>query len=138
MERKHAMKNLFVLTAVIEGGAGLVFFLLPSIAATLLFGSPLHAPVAFMVTRLTGAALITLGVACWLARLDPESRAAAGLVAAMLFYNLAALAILAYAGFGLGLVGATLLLGVGLHSAMAVWCFRCLRMRKVTTESKTY
>jgi hypothetical protein len=68
-------------------------------------------------------------VACWLARLDLESRAAAGLVAAMLFYNLAALFILAYAGFGLGLVGATLWLGVGLHSAMAVWCFACLRTR---------
>ena len=129
MERKHAMKNLFILTAVIEAGAGLVFFLLPSVAATLLFGSPLDAPVAFMVTRLTGAALITLGIACWLARLDLESRAAAGLVAAMLFYNLAALFILAYAGFGLGLVGATLWLGVGLHSAMAVWCFACLRTR---------
>ena len=129
MERKHAMKNLFILTAVIEAGAGLVFFLLPSVAATLLFGSPLDAPVAFMVTRLTGAALITLGVACWLARLDLESRAAAGLVAAMLFYNLAALFILAYAGFGLGLVGVTLWLGVVLHSAMAVWCFACLRTR---------
>lgn len=70
MERKHAMKNLFILTAVIEAGAGLVFFLLPSVAATILFGSRLDAPVAFMVTRLTGAALITLGVACWLARLD--------------------------------------------------------------------
>jgi len=123
------MKNLFILTAVIEAGAGLVFFLLPSVAATLLFGSPLDAPVAFMVTRLTGAALITLGVACWLARLDLESRAAAGLVAAMLFYNLAALFILAYAGFGLGLVGATLWLGVVLHSSMAVWCFACLRTR---------
>ena len=36
-------------------------------------------------------------------------------------------------GERLGLVGATLWLGVVLHSVMAVWCFRCLRMRKVTT-----
>ena len=132
MKREHAMKNLFTLTAVIEAGAGLVFFLLPSVAATLLFGSPLEAPVAFMVTRLTGAALITLGIACWLARLDLESRTAAGLVTAMLFYNLAALFILAYAGFGMGLVGVTLLLGVGLHSVMAVWCFACLRTRRAS------
>jgi hypothetical protein len=130
------MKNLLVLTAVIEAGAGLVFFLLPSVAATLLFGSPLDAPVAFMVTRLTGAALITLGVVCWLALLDLKSRAAVGVVSAMLFYNLAALSILAYAGFGLRLVGVTLWLGVVLHSSMAVWCFACLRMRKVTTESE--
>ena len=123
------MTNLLILTAVIEGGAGLVFLLLPSMAVTLLFGAPIDAPVALMVTRLTGAALITLGVTCWLACRDLESRAAAGVVAAMLFYNLAALAILVFAGIS-ELVGITLWLGVVLHSAMAVWCFSCLRTRK--------
>jgi len=123
------MKNLLILTAVIEAGAGLVFVILPSAAAQLLFGTSLDAPVALTVGRLTGAALITLGVACWLARLDGESRAATGLVAAMLLYNLAALAILASAGIGPGLVGIALWLGVVLHSAMAVWCVVCLRIR---------
>jgi hypothetical protein len=120
------MKNLLVLTAVIEAGAGLVFLITPSVAAMLLFGSSPDAPVALMVTRLTGAALVTLGVACWLACGDLESRAAAAVVAAMLFYNLAALAILVAAGIK-GLVGITLWLGVVLHSTMAVWCFACLR-----------
>jgi hypothetical protein len=120
------MKNLLVLTAVIEAGAGLVFLIAPSVAAMLLFGSSPDAPVALMVTRLTGAALVTLGVAFWLACGDLESRAATGVVAAMLFYNLAALAILVAAGIK-GLVGITLWLGVVLHSTMAVWCFACLR-----------
>ena len=122
------MKNLLVLTAVIEAGAGLVFLITPSVAVMLLFGSSPDAPVALMVTRLTGAALVTLGVACWLAGRDLESRAAAAVVAAMLFYNLAALAILVAAGIR-GLVGITLWLGVVLHSAMAAWCFVCLRAR---------
>ena len=122
------MKNLLVLTAVIEAGAGLVFLLAPSVAAMLLFGSSPDAPVALMVTRLTGAALVTLGVACWLVCGDLESRAAAGVVAAVLFYNLAALTILVAAGIS-GLVGITLWLGVVLHSTMAVWCFACLRAR---------
>lgn len=122
------MKNLLVLTAVIEAGAGLVFLIAPSVAAMLLFGSSPDAPVALMVTRLTGAALVTLGVACWLVCGDLESRAAAGVVAAMLFYNLAALTILVAAGIS-GLVGITLWLGVVLHSTMAVWCFACLRAR---------
>lgn len=122
------MKNLLVLTAVIEAGAGLVFLIAPSVAAMLLFGSSPDAPVALMVTRLTGAALVTLGTVCWLACADPESRTAAGVVASMLFYNLAALAILVAAGIK-GLVGITLWLGVVLHSAMAVWCFACLRAR---------
>jgi hypothetical protein len=122
------VKNLLVLTAVIEAGAGLVFLIAPSVAAMLLFGSSPDAPVALMVTRLTGAALVTLGVTCWLACGDLESRAAAGVVAAMLFYNLAALAILVAAGLR-GLVGITLWLGVVLHSTMAGWCSMCLRTR---------
>ncbi len=130
------MKNLLALTAVIEAGAGLVFALLPAAAVMLLFGSSLDSPAALMVTRLTGAALITLGLACWLARLDGESRSAAGLVAAMLLYNLAALAILAYAGIGPGLIGITLWLGVVLHSAMAVWCFACLRTWRASSGIK--
>lgn len=129
------MKNLLVMTAVIEAGAGLVFAIVPSAAAMLLFGSTLDAPVALMVGRLTGAALVTLGVACWLACLNLESRAAAGVVAAMLLYNLAALAILVAAGIG-GLIGITLWLGVVLHSAMSVWCFACLRTMRSNAGDK--
>lgn len=128
------MKNLLILTAMIEAGAGLVFLLVPSVAAMLLFGASPAAPVALMVTRLTGAALITLGLACWLACRDLESRVAAGVVAAMLFYNLAALAILVAAGIR-GLVGITLWLGVILHSVMAVWCFACLRTGRASAGS---
>ena len=110
----------------------MVFLVLPSTAVKLLFGSSLDAPAALMVGRLTGAALITLGVACWIARLDVESRAAAGLVAAMCLYNLAALVILASARAGLGLVGVFLWLGVVFHLVMAVWCLGWLRIRRVS------
>lgn len=130
------MKNLLILTAVIEGVAGLVFLLLPSVFAMLLFGSSLDAPTALMIGRLLGAALITLGVACWLARLDLGSRAAAGLVTAMLLYHIAAAAILASAGVGLGLVGDLLGVGVVFHSLMAVWCIACLRNRRVHAGNK--
>ena len=99
------MKNLLMVTAIIEAGAGLVFFMMPSVAAILLFGSSLDMPAAMAVGRLAGAALITLGVACWLVRSDAESRATTGLVNALLLYNLAALVILAASGFAWGLVG---------------------------------
>ena len=136
LRKGPTMKNLLILTAVIEAGAGLVFVVLPSAAVKLLFGSSLDAPAALMVGRLTGAALITLGVACWLACLDVNSRAATGLVAAMLLYNLAALAILASAAVSLGLVGVLLWLGVVLHSAMALWCLACLRIRRINTDNE--
>lgn len=125
------MKNLLVVTAVVEAGAGFVFLVLPSVAAKLLFGASLGAPTALMVGRLTGAALVTLGIVCWLAQFDVKSRATIGLVIAMLFYHLAAFAILGSAGAGLGLVGVSLGLGIVFHSGMAIWCLVCLRARRV-------
>ena len=130
------MKNLLVVTAIVEAGAGLVFLVLPSLASKLLFGSSLDEPVALMVGRLTGAALVTLGVACWLAHFDVKNRTTIGLVTAMLFYHLAAFAILGFAGAGLGLVGVSLGLGIVFHSAMAIWCLICLRTGRVNAENE--
>jgi hypothetical protein len=120
------MKNLLTLTAVIEVGAGLAFLCCPTTAVALLLGSSLGTSAAVALGRLAGAALLALGVACWLARQDGQSCATTGLVAAMLVYNLAAVAILASARIGSGLAGVALWPAVILHAAMAVWCISCL------------
>jgi hypothetical protein len=125
------MKHLLTLTAVIEVGTGLVLMASPSLLATFLLGASLDTPAALTVGRITAAALLALGVACWLARLDGQSRAATGLVAAMLLYNLAVVAILASAGIGSGRVGVALWPAVVLHAVMAVWCIACLRNKRV-------
>jgi hypothetical protein len=49
------------------------------------------------------------------------------LIAAMLLYNVATAAALAFAGIGLRLHGIALWPAVVLHAAMAVWCVACLR-----------
>ena len=125
------MNPLLTLTAVIEMGTGLVLVASPPLLAALLLGSSVDAPAALTVGRVAGAALIALGVACWLARHEGRSRAATGLVAAMLLYNLAVVAILASAGIGYGLGGGVLWSAVVLHAAMAVWCIACLRSKRV-------
>ncbi|MCE0521281.1 MAG: hypothetical protein LV480_00025 [Methylacidiphilales bacterium] len=123
------MRALHTVTAIIEVGAGLALVSVPSKAVELLLGAPLDSPAAGMLGRVAGAALLTLGVACWLARADAQSEAARGLVAALVLYNIAVAALLAYAGIALGLAGVALWPAVILHTAMTVWCVACLGCR---------
>jgi hypothetical protein len=123
------MKALSIVTAVLEVGAGLALLGFPSAVAMLLLGTPLETSTALTVARVAGAGLLALGVACWFARSDMQSHAALGLVAAMLIYNAAAVAVLAYAGTWLGLHGALLWPAVFLHAAMALWCAAYLLRR---------
>jgi hypothetical protein len=122
-------KTLFAVTAVIEAGAGLALIIWPSVAVMLLLGSSLDNPAGLTLGRVAGAALLALGVACWLARHDAESPSAAGLIMAMLLYNSAVVLLLAVAGVFSGLVGIFLWPAVALHAAMAVWCVAHVRSR---------
>ena len=127
------MKTLHSVTAVIEVGAGLALLCFPSTTAELLVGLPLDTPAALTVARVCGAGLLSLGVACWLARGDIQSRAARGLIVAMLLYNVAVAVILIFASLGFGLHGVALQPAVVLHSVMAIWCIVCLRREFVRT-----
>src|SRR6266478_3737556 len=121
------MNRLLKLTAIIEADAGLALMVVPAVVVRLLLGSRLDTSAAVTLGRVAGAALCALGLACWLARDDGQSRAARGLVAAMLLYNVATVAVLAFAGIGFGLHGVALWPAVVLHAVMAVWCVTCLR-----------
>ena len=120
-------RTLLIVTALVETPLGLMLLLSPPLVATLLLGVPLDAPAAFIVGRIAGAALLSLGAACWLARDDGPSRGGRGLVAAMLLYNCAAGAVLATAAAGVRLVGVLMWPAVALHAVLAVWCIACLR-----------
>ena len=131
------MNRLLKLTALIEAATGLGLISLPSVVVRLLLGSPLDRSAAVMLGRVAGSALLALGVACWLARDDGQSRAARGLVAAMLLYNVAVVALLVFAGVGLGLRGLAWWPAVILHAVMAVWCIVCLRRSPQTPNERT-
>ena len=123
-------KLLFIVTAVSEAGAGLALLVSPVLLAAILIGLPFDTLADSVVGRIAGAALLTLGLACWLARNDAQSRAATGLIVAMLLYNVATVLVLAFAGLGWRLLGVGLWPAVVLHALMAVWCFACLRSNR--------
>jgi hypothetical protein len=125
------MKPLLVVTALIEAGAGVALLCCPSAAVVLLLGSGLDTSAAVTLGRVAGAALLSLGVACWLARCDAQSCAARGLVSAMVLYNLGAASVLAFAGFAPGQAGIALWPAVVLHTAMAVWCIVSIWSKRV-------
>jgi hypothetical protein len=116
------MKKLLVITAAIEAGTGIGLLVVPAVIARVLLGGTLEGPVALTVARVGGAGLLALGIACWVSRNEGHA-----LVAAMLFYNVAAVAILAYAALGLALSGIGLWPAIALHTALAVWCATALR-----------
>ena len=114
-------KKLLIVTALVETATGLMLLVSPTLVVAFLLGASLDAPAALVVGRMAGAALLSLGVACWLARDDGPNLALRGLVAAMLLYNCVAVAVLANAGAGVGLVGVLIWPAVALHAALAVW-----------------
>ena len=120
------MKQLLIVTALIEVGASVSILCCPSATVALLLGAPLDTPAAMSLGRVAGAALLALGVASWLAHYDEKSRAARGVVSAMVLYNLGAVVILGLAGIRSEPVGVGLWPAVVLHVAMTVWCVASL------------
>jgi hypothetical protein len=119
------MKPLLTVSALLEAGTGLGLLVVPAIVAQLLLGTPLNTPAALTVARVGGTALFSIGLACWLSRENGPP-----LVATMLFYNVGAAAVLAYAAVGLALSGIGLWPAIGLHTVLAVWCAAALTSKR--------
>jgi hypothetical protein len=115
-----------IVTAVIEVGTGLALLVVPSVPLALLLGVSVTVPEALLVGRVTGAALLAIGVAGWLARGDRQGHAQLGLLTGLLIYDGAAAALLGYAGLVMNMAGTLLWPAVVLHTALAVWCLVCL------------
>jgi len=107
------MKRVLVLAAVSEAATGVALLIVPSLVGQLLFGAELTG-IAITVARVTGIALIALGVACWPG--PPR--------VGMLTYSAAVTLYLAYVGFTGGLTGVLLWPAVALHvilTALLAW-----------------
>jgi hypothetical protein len=121
------IKSLLIVTALIEAATGIALLVAPSIIVELLLGEGLTSPQSLALGRITGAALVSIGVACWLAR--KAGAVMSGLVVGMLIYNVAVPVLLIYAAIAVGMHGIALWPASILHAALAVWCLLCLRPR---------
>jgi len=120
-------RSLLTTSAVIEAGAGAALIAAPVTLVAILVGGTLDSPGGLAVARLAGAALITISLMCWFASRDSGSRAAAGVVAALVFYNAAAVGVLLYTRLRMDISGPGTLPAIVLHAGLAAWCLACLR-----------
>jgi hypothetical protein len=122
---RHTTTAFFAATAAMEAGAGLALLIAPTLVITLLLaGLVTNTHVA--LGRLAGAALLSLGAACWWARSDAGSVASRALVGGMSVYNVTVIAIVLAGSFG-SLSRPILWVVILLHGAMAAWCVSLLR-----------
>jgi hypothetical protein len=129
-------KYLLVVTAFAEGGTGLVLLALPSVPLALLLGVDQPSGEVAVCARIAGAALLAIGAACWAGRHDGDTPAQLGLLLGVLFYDVAAAAILAYAGLAAHLTGVALWPAVVVHAALAGWCVASFRVKPRDADPK--
>jgi hypothetical protein len=122
-------RNLLIVTALGEVGIGVLLLVWPPWAVQLLLGIDQISAEVIVIGRITGAALLALGVICWIGRSDSLGSAALGLIFGVIIYDVSAAAILAYSGLFLHLAGLILWPAVVLHTALAIWSVKCLSVK---------
>lgn len=118
------MKTLLSITAVFECLTGIALIAIPSTIVPMLIGIPFEDDSLHVISGFTGAALIAIGIACWLLR--NSGVPALAIVKSVLIYNVAGTLILLYAILGLKLTGIGLWPVTIIHFAMAIWCVAVL------------
>jgi len=105
------MKRVLILAAVSETVTGAGLLILPTLVIRLLLGAE-PSGVAVLIARVTGIALIALGIACWPSRMNPFF--------GMLTYNALMSSYLVWVGVHGEWVGSLLWLVAALHALITI------------------
>jgi predicted membrane-bound spermidine synthase len=111
-----AFRWLLSLAAAIEAATGFALMTFPGAVSTLLLGADV-AGTGIAVARVAGAALLSLGLVCWMSRKESGKAAA---LPAMLTYNLLVTAYLTHLGIGGELVGVLLWPAIAVHAVLTL------------------
>ena len=111
------LARLLSVGGVLETLSGLGLLLDPAGGASALFGSSIEGA-GVAIGRIGGAGLLSLGIACWLARKTPTSPASVGVAWAYLAYNVVTCGTLVWASVALGGGSLPALGGAVLHGVL--------------------
>ena len=128
------MKKLLTLTALLESGTGLGMLIVPSVVTTIILGSPVDTKVALVLSRITGIALLVIGIICWVYRNEEQNKSTKGLIGAIGVYNFGVLAVFVYVGLDSGLSGIGLWPLSIAHAVMGFWCVTILSEKQTSGE----
>jgi len=116
------MKSLLVVSALAELCVGASLLLAPSLTVEILLGAGLGSPVSVLVGRVGGAALLSIGLSCWLDRNRNRSSRSRGLVVGLAVYNGTVAALLTYAAVADGMKSVAIWPTIILHAVLLIWC----------------
>ena len=100
MNKPIRLARLLTLGGVLETLAGLGLLIDPAGGVLALLGSSMQGP-GVVIGRIGGGALLSLGIACWLARKTPTALASVGVAWAYLVYNVVTCVTLAWTSVAL-------------------------------------
>jgi riboflavin transporter FmnP len=66
------MRILLIVTSFLEGATGLALIAKPLSLVSVLLGRPLSDPIGILMTRIAGAALVSIAIACWFSRKNKD------------------------------------------------------------------
>jgi hypothetical protein len=111
-----SLRLLLTVSGGLEALVGLLTLISPATTVSLLLGGQVD-PIASVLTRLFGAGMFSLGVACLKARDDARSAAGLAVSIGITSYNVLAAVVIIWAAAGLGL-GGLLLWAAGIGHAV--------------------
>jgi hypothetical protein len=129
--------HLFVVTAIVELGAGAALLATPSMLSALLLGPPLEGP-GLVMARVAGAALAALGTICALARRDEHSAATKAIIVGLTVYNVVVALLLVLAAVTTGLMGPLLWPTVVAHAVLTGLCIGARRRADMASTLSSY
>lgn len=117
MNKPVWLARLLGIGGVLETATGLALLLDPAGGAMALFGSSMEGA-GVAIGRIGGGGLLSLGIACWVARKTPMAPASIGVAWAYLAYNAVACVTLAWASVALGGASLPAMGGAVLHGVL--------------------